>query len=98
MLPVLIGMVLAAPIIRLTSSDKFGLAMRKWGVFVIDQEVNECKALKRLRVAMGYFAISQHKAEVPSLPDNVWQSMPEQALSQKPLPMRYRLPNRLHQS
>jgi len=93
LLPVLVGMVLAAPVIRLTSSDKLGIAMRKWGVFIIDQEVNECKALKRLRVAMGYFAISQHKAEVPALPDNVWQSMPEQVLSQKPLPMRHRLPN-----
>lgn len=93
LLPVLVGMVLAAPVIRLTSSDKLGIAMRKCGVFVIDQEVNECKALKRLRVAMGYFAISQHKAEVPALPDNVWQSMPEQVLSQKPLPMHHRLPN-----
>jgi len=89
-------MVLAAPVIRLTSSDKLGVIMRKWGVFVIDQEVYECKALKRLRVAMHYFAITQHKAEVPTLPDNVWQSMPVQALGEKPLPMRYRLPNSAH--
>ena len=93
LLPVLVGMVLAAPVIRLTSSDKLGLAMRRWGVFVIDQEVKECKALKRLRVAMDYFAISQHKAEVPALPEDTWQNMPVQALSEKPLPMRYRLSN-----
>lgn len=92
LLPVLVGMVLAAPVIRITSSDSLGVTMRKWGVFVIDQEVNECKALKRLRVAMRYFAVSQHKAVVPVLPDSLWLTMPEQMLNQKPLPMRPALP------
>jgi membrane glycosyltransferase len=93
LLPVLVGMVLAAPVIRLTSSDKLGLVMRKWGVFVIDQERNECKALKRLRVAMSYFAISQHEPEVPALPESLWLTMPEQVLTEKPLPMRHALAN-----
>ncbi len=88
LLPVLVGMVLAAPVIRLSSSDNIGYAMRKWGVFVIDQEINECKALKRLRVAMTYFAISQHKAETPTLPASLWLTMPEQALNVKPTSMR----------
>lgn len=88
LLPVLIGMVLAAPIIRLSSSTHLGVSLRNWGVFVIDQEVKECMALKRLRVAMNYFSISQYKAEVPALPDSLWVTMPEQALYQKPLPMQ----------
>ncbi len=88
LLPVLIGMVLAAPIIRLYSSTHLGVSLRNWGVFVIDQEVKECMALKRLRVAMNYFSISQYKAEVPALPDSLWVTMPEQALHQKPLPMQ----------
>ena len=88
LLPVLIGMVLAAPIIRLSSSTHLGVSLRNWGVFVIDQEVKECRALKRLRVAMNYFSISQYKAEVPALPDSLWVTMPEQALHQKPLPMQ----------
>ena len=88
LLPVLIGMVLAAPIIRLSSSTHLGVSLRTWGVFVIDQEVKECMALKRLRVAMNYFSISQYKAEVPALPDSLWVTMPEQALHQKPLPMQ----------
>ncbi|WP_412727762.1 glucans biosynthesis glucosyltransferase MdoH [Alteromonas sp. D210916BOD_24] len=88
LLPVLVGMVLAAPIIRLSSSDKLGVAMRKRRVFVIDQELEECTALKRLRVAMAYFAISQHPAKIPVLPDSLWLTMPEQALNQRPLPMR----------
>ena len=88
LLPVLIGMVLAAPIIRLSSSTHLGVSLRNWGVFVIDQEVKECMALKRLRVAMNYFSISQYKAEVPALPDSLWVTMPEQALHQKPLPMQ----------
>ena len=93
LLPVLIGMVLAAPVIRITSSDNLGIQMRKWGVFVIDQEVNECTALKRLRVAMNYFALSQYKAEEPALPESLWVTMPEQVLSEKPLPMRPALVN-----
>ncbi|GFD89321.1 hypothetical protein KUL152_15470 [Tenacibaculum sp. KUL152] len=93
LLPVLVGMVLAAPVIRLSSSDKLGVIMRKWGVFVIDQEIHECKALKRLRVAMSYFAISQHKPQVPSLPVSLSLTMPEQVLSEKPLPMRPALVN-----
>ena len=88
LLPVLVGMVLAAPVIRLSSSNSLGQRMYKWGIFVIDQEVNECKALKRLRVAMQYFAITQHKPEVPMLPDSVWQTMPEQLLNEQPTPMR----------
>ena len=88
LLPVLIGMVLAALIIRLSSSTHLGVSLRNWGVFVIDQEVKECMALKRLRVAMNYFSISQYKAEVPALPDSLWVTMPEQALHQKPLPMQ----------
>ncbi|MCB4434670.1 glucans biosynthesis glucosyltransferase MdoH [Alteromonas sp. McT4-15] len=93
LLPVLVGMVLAAPVIRLSSSDRLGVTMRNWGVFVIDQEIHECKALKRLRVAMSYFAISQHKPQVPSLPVSLSLTMPEQVLSQKPLPMRPALVN-----
>jgi membrane glycosyltransferase len=93
LLPVLVGMVLAAPVIRLSSSDRLGVTMRKWGVFVIDQEIHECKALKRLRVAMSFFAISQHKPQVPSLPVSLSLTMPEQVLSEKPLPMRPALVN-----
>jgi len=88
LLPVLVGMVLAAPVIRLSSCEKLGLLMRQWNLFVIDQEIAECKALKRLRVAMHYFALSQYQGKVPRLPQSVWITMPEQKLSQKPSPMR----------
>jgi len=88
LLPVLVGMVLAAPVIHFSSSSELGIAIRKMGIFIIDQEVNECTALKRLRVAMSFFAISQHKPEVPALPESLWVAMPEQALHEKPLPMR----------
>ncbi len=88
LLPVLVGMVLAAPVIHFSSSDSLGMAMRKRGIFVIDQELEECTALKRLRVAMGYFTLSQHAAQIPALPESLWLTMPEQALNQRPLPMR----------
>ena len=88
LLPVLVGMVLAAPVIHFSSSDSLGMAMRKRGIFVIDQELEECTALKRLRVAMGYFTLSQHAAQIPALPESLWLTMPEQALNQRPLSMR----------
>lgn len=88
LLPVLVGMVLAAPVIHFSSSDSLGMAMRKRGIFVIDQELEECTALKRLRVAMGYFTLSQHAAQIPALPESLWLTMPEQALNQRPLPIR----------
>lgn len=88
LLPVLIGMVLAAPVIHFSSSERLGLMMRRWGVFVIDQEIAECTALKRLRVAMKYFALTQYSAPVPTLPQSVWTSMPEQILTKPPLPMQ----------
>ena len=88
LLPVLVGMVLAAPVIRLTSSEGAGIALRERGVFLIDQEMNECKALKRLRVSMKYFAISHFIAKVPTLPNSNKTVMVEQVLTEKPLPMR----------
>jgi membrane glycosyltransferase len=93
LLPVLTGMVLAAPVIRLTSSDVLGKTMRKWGVFVIGEEVNECKALKRLDVAMKHFTIShfatpKHNVSAPALPESLWLTMPEQALNQQPTPRK----------
>jgi membrane glycosyltransferase len=42
---------------------------------------------------MSFFAISQHKPEVPALPESLWVAMPEQALHEKPLPMRPALVN-----
>ena len=88
LLPVLVGMVLAAPVIRLSSSARIGNAMRERGILLIDQEINECKALKRLRVSMKHFAISHYVAKVPTLPNSNNTVMVAQALTQKPLPMR----------
>jgi membrane glycosyltransferase len=67
--------------------------MRKWGVFVIGEEVNECKALKRLDVAMKHFTIShfatpKHNVSAPALPESLWLTMPEQALNQQPAPRK----------
>ena len=62
--------------------------MRERGILLIDQEINECKALKRLRVSMKHFAISHYVAKVPTLPNSNNTVMVAQALTQKPLPMR----------
>ncbi len=88
LLPVLSGMVLAAPIIRLSSSAGFGEAARRLGIFVIDQEAHECMALKRVRVGMKHFALTRQQAVVPALPEPRWTPMVTQALDANPLPMR----------
>ncbi len=88
LLPVLSGMVLAAPIIRLSSSAGLGQAARRAGIFVIDQEMRECMALKRIRVGMKHFALTRQQAVVPALPEAHWTPMMTQALDASPLPMR----------
>merc|ERR1712146_230880 len=52
LLPVLIGLVLA-PLIRITSSLGLGRAAMRGGIFVIQDEINECRALKRVRIGMA---------------------------------------------
>ncbi|QJR80829.1 glucans biosynthesis glucosyltransferase MdoH [Alteromonas pelagimontana] len=88
LLPVLTGMVLAAPVIRLTSSTTLGKASRKIGIFVIHEEVRECHALKRVRAGMKHYISPNYDPKIPALPAENWQKMHEQQLHKKPLPMR----------
>lgn len=89
LLPVLSGMVLAAPIIRLSSSLSLGRVCRQLGIFVIVEELQENMALKRVRAGLQHFTLSaKHSAVVPALPEAKWQPMVIQALDEKPLPVR----------
>lgn len=88
LLPVLTGMVFGAAIIRYSSSERAGVWCRKVGIFVIPEECNEDSSLQRVRQALPDFAIGEHQAGPPALPAEHWQTMPEQDLYSKPLPMR----------
>ncbi|MBU2978332.1 glucans biosynthesis glucosyltransferase MdoH [Alteromonas sp. C1M14] len=91
LLPVLTGMVFAAPIIRLTSSATLGRLCRKMGIFVIQEEIREADVLKEVRVEMDKFdmaALAQFSADVPALPPECPAVMQEQDLKKAPLPKR----------
>ncbi|MEG3765530.1 glucans biosynthesis glucosyltransferase MdoH [Alteromonas sp. 14N.309.X.WAT.G.H12] len=94
LLPVLTGMVFAAPIIRLTSSATLGRVCRKLGIFVIQEEIREAAVLKEVRVEMEKFDIAglaQFNAIVPSLPMAHPAHMQVQDLKKAPLPKRQRV-------
>ncbi|RDV24865.1 glucans biosynthesis glucosyltransferase MdoH [Alteromonas aestuariivivens] len=88
LLPVLLGMTLAAPLICLSSSKMLGVWSKRAGIFVIGQEIREDMALKRVRVGMKNFALGHQQAIVPALPQENWHPMQIQELNQQPLPMR----------
>ena len=87
--PVLIGLILAAPLIRITSSLGLGRAAMRGGIFVIQDEINECRALKRVRIGMANIGQSESnnvKAPVPALPESRWEPMVIQDFSAYPEP------------
>jgi len=78
--PVLLGLLLAAPIIRFSSSLYLGKLSRSLGMFVSPSEVEEIPALRTLRIRL---ANMQHQDEIllssPLMPPEQWQDMPEQS-------------------
>ena len=50
MLPVLIGLALAVPLVALTASRAAGLAFRRAGLLLIPEEQNPPEVLRRARV------------------------------------------------
>lgn len=91
LLPVLTGMVFAAPIIRLTSSLSFGKTCRRLGIFVIQEEIKEAPVLVEVREHMATISaeeIAGYPALQPVLPDETHQTMFVQDLKAPPLPKR----------
>ena len=86
--PVLVGLLLAAPIIRLTSSLSLGKASFRSGIFVIHDELKECQALKRVRLGMANYrepVLAEAGAlPVPALPETHWVPMTIQDFKEKP--------------
>ena len=59
------------------------------GIFVIQDEINECRALKRVRIGMAnieHSEASNVKAPVPALPESRWEPMVIQDFSAYPEP------------
>lgn len=85
LLPVLIPMVLAAPIIRVSSHRNTGVMARGAGIFVTSDERQPCLAIKRVDVGLKYFALTRQPAQTPRLPDERHISMPVQSFDRPAL-------------
>ncbi|GAB3020939.1 glucans biosynthesis glucosyltransferase MdoH [Bowmanella dokdonensis] len=87
MMPVLLGLVLAAPIIRFSSSLTLGRWARRLGIFVSPSEHREPEVLRALRIRLANMPAHQdQEALAPPLPAEHWQEMPIQRFDQGPLP------------
>ncbi|GAB2684115.1 glucans biosynthesis glucosyltransferase MdoH [Aliiglaciecola aliphaticivorans] len=80
--PVLIGLILGAPIIHYSSSLKLGILSRKHGIFICPCEVIEQPVTKSLRLSLSNLdKQSRYNKTVPELPPENWANMPIQILS-----------------
>jgi membrane glycosyltransferase len=91
LMPILTGLVLAAPIVRYSSSLTLGEDCRKHSIFVSPDETNEDPVLTDLKrlLATEYPAL-ETPAGIPDLPPDDWSEMPEQDMEEYP-PKEYSL-------
>lgn len=85
LMPILTGLVLAAPIVRYSSSLELGERCRQHGVFVSPFETNEDPVLTDLKrlLAVEHPALPE-PAGIPALPPDNWSEMPEQNMEEYP--------------
>jgi membrane glycosyltransferase len=85
LMPILTGLVLAAPIVRYSSSLTLGEDCRKHSIFISPDETNEDPVLADLKrlLEMEYPAL-EVPAGIPDLPPDDWSEMPEQDMEEYP--------------
>ncbi|WP_049721549.1 glucans biosynthesis glucosyltransferase MdoH [Gilvimarinus polysaccharolyticus] len=81
MLPVLAGLVLAAPIVRYSSSLALGQWLRNAGVFIAPSEAQEPEVLAALTVALNGQSDTYPDVPEPALPASRWRDMPIQSFA-----------------
>ena len=80
--PILLGLVLGAPIIRYTSSIKLGVQLRKLGIFICPSEVDNDSTLEALKVHLKEISVPEegtYPQTIPALPQEHMVSMPIQS-------------------
>lgn len=83
LLPILVGLVLAAPAVRYSSSLEGGKRLRRWGIFLVPSEVNEVPALRCLEEVEAVIAADttrREQAPTPALPSEIHEEMPVQTI------------------
>ena len=81
--PILVGLILAAPIVRYSSSIGLGVKMRKMGLFLCPSEVENDDTLAALRVHQQEIGLPKDEHadfSVPALPNEYPTVMPFKAL------------------
>jgi len=82
--PILLGLILAAPIVRYSSSIKLGVKLRKWGIFLCPSEVDNDATLAALKVHLKEIAVppaGRYSTAIPLLPQEHKVTMPIQSFS-----------------
>jgi len=81
LLPVLTGLVLAAPIVRYSSSLDWGRSTREHKIFLSPDETNEDPVLTHLRELLAVeHPPLETPAAIPDLPPDNWCDMPHRAI------------------
>lgn len=81
LLPVFSGLILAAPIIRLSSSNSFGLWCKSNGIFLLDTEYRPNRAIRNVNRGVQNLKEAKNLAYIPVLPESSWSEMPLQPLA-----------------
>ncbi|MDN3488552.1 MULTISPECIES: glucans biosynthesis glucosyltransferase MdoH [unclassified Pseudoalteromonas] len=79
--PILLGLILAAPIVRYSSSIKLGIKLRQWGIFLCPSEVDNDATLAALKVHLKEIAVppvGRYSTATPLLPLEHKVTMPIQ--------------------
>ena len=85
LMPILTGLVLAAPIVRYSSSLELGERCRRHRIFVSPFETNEDPVLTELkRLLTNEHPVLETPAGIPALPPDDWSEMPEQNMEEYP--------------
>jgi membrane glycosyltransferase len=82
--PILLGLILAAPIVRYSSSIKLGVKLRQWGIFICPSEVDNDATLAALKVHLKEIAVppaGRYSTAIPLLPQEHKVTMPIQSFS-----------------
>ncbi len=81
LLPVFSGLILAAPIIRLSSSSQFGLWCLRNGILLISSESQPNAAMRNVNRALKHITVSEKPLATHTLPPESWLDMPSQKLA-----------------
>lgn len=84
--PILTGLILAAPIVRYSSSIYLGDLMRGRKIFLSPSEAQEDPVLQQMKLlTANKRALRVAPVSAPALPADTWMDMPVQNLKQKPV-------------